>query len=178
MNRSAEEEPLEGFLQRIQPQLRAMLARHSIPPRDAEALLRDVFLTLVYKRDSIASPERWLLRNLRQRCLLFWKNRKWQLFSRLDAALVLALQESMDGTSGNPVVQELETVLATLPVACQGILRQRYGLSVKKPDEMEGSSLQVQPTIRSEDLETCLATLSKRLVDFGLLDDDASAAVH
>jgi len=180
MSRPANLEPIEGFLQRIQPKLRSMLARYSIPPREAEALLRDIFLTLAYKRESISSPERWLLRNLRQRCLLFWKDRKWQLYSRLDAALVQAIQQSIDGPKErNPIAQELETVLATLPSSCQGILRQRYGLGGERSGTIGDSPSQaLSQSTRPDEFEACLATLSKRLVEFGFLDDDTASSVH
>lgn len=169
-------EPLDKVLRRVQPQLRSMLARYSIPPKEAETLLRDVFLTFAYKRESVGLEDRWLLRNLRRRCILFWKDRKWQLYTRLDSALQQTLEDSLhDEQRRAAIVDELEMVLSSLPGPCRAFLRQRYGLQQASGGELPGLQAGLTAPFgsdRPEELEACLASLSSKLVEFGLLDDE------
>ncbi|MCB1036415.1 MAG: sigma-70 family RNA polymerase sigma factor [Acidobacteria bacterium] len=153
------EESLERFFSRVQPTLRATLARYSVPAGEAEALLKDVLLTLVYKRNSIASPERWLVQTVRHRCLTFWRRRRWQLYSRLDSALLEATAEPARAPG---LAQELDSVVGTLPRQCKGLLRDRYGLSE------EGGAR--NPSPESSELEGCLAALGRRLAERGALE--------
>ncbi len=153
------EESLERFFSRVQPALRATLARHSIPAEEAETLLKDVLLTLVYKRDSISSPERWLLQTVRHRCLTFWRRRRWQLYNKLDSAL---LESNADGPRASPLSKELDSIVGTLPLQCKGLLRDRYGLA--------NTSTSVGAPADKGKWEGCIASLGQRLVEGGVIE--------
>ena len=113
MSGSESEETLERFFHRVQPALRATLARYNIPAGEAETLLKDVLLTLIYKKDVISSPERWLLQTVRHRCLTFWRRRRWQLCDNLDSGL---LESTAEGTKAASLSRELDSIVGILPL--------------------------------------------------------------
>lgn len=181
------EESLDRLLARLQPQLRATLSRFSIPPAEAEPLLRDLFLTLAYKRESIASPDRWLLNTLRYQCTVFWRRKRWELFSNLDDAVRESLGDGLAGSEEKQRLRdELEGVIATMPVSCRGFLRSRYGLcertaetggpddrlrNAELPRETDGGALLARET---GDRERCLTAFGQRLLDLGLVNSAPS----
>jgi RNA polymerase sigma factor (sigma-70 family) len=162
-----EQDSLEALLDRARPRLGRVLARYNIPPDDAEDLLRDVFLTLIFQRDRVAEPEVWVLRTLKQQCLAYWRRRRRVLYSNLDAEL----RQSVLETGGDPERRErlrrqLAKVVDSLPGPCRALLRRRYGLDGSLSTGDPGDD-----TNSSEVSQRCLAALGKRLMESGVLDD-------
>lgn len=56
------------LLEQLWPRVKVMLEAHGVPADEAEALIQDTLLALVYKWDSIANHHYWLLKTLEQRC--------------------------------------------------------------------------------------------------------------
>lgn len=56
------------LLERLWPQVKGLLDDHGVPGDEAEALIQDTLLALLYKWESIANHEYWLLKTLEQRC--------------------------------------------------------------------------------------------------------------
>lgn len=64
----------------LEEELRAILARYQIPEVDAEELLQETAIEVLYKS---AGPEEFALRlgpALRHRCRLYWETRRWRLY--------------------------------------------------------------------------------------------------
>lgn len=166
MKQPEEKDSLEALLDRARPRLGRVLARYNIPPDDAEDLLRDVFLTLIFQRDRVAEPEVWVLRTLKQQCLAYWRRRRRVLYSNLDAELRQSVLES----GGDPerrrhLRQQLARVVDSLPAPCRALLRRRYGLGgALAPDPQDDPN-------SAEVSQRCLAALGKRLMESGVLDD-------
>ncbi len=55
-------------MERLRPQVEQLLTEHQVPKADADKLLQDMVLALLYKWDEIHNPDHWLLRTLEQRC--------------------------------------------------------------------------------------------------------------
>lgn len=56
------------LLEQLWPQVKAILENHGVPDEEAEALIQDTLLALLYKWEGIANHEYWLLKTLEQRC--------------------------------------------------------------------------------------------------------------
>lgn len=55
-------------LERLRPQVSELLEAHRVPETEAEKLVQDTLLALLYKWDDISNPDHWLLKTLAQRC--------------------------------------------------------------------------------------------------------------
>ncbi|MEM9292421.1 MAG: sigma-70 family RNA polymerase sigma factor [Acidobacteriota bacterium] len=174
---------LEELLGEIQPQLQRVLSRFSLPPAKAEEILQDVFLTFIYKRDRIESPRKWILRTLRRQCVSYWRERRRQLYSNLDAALFRALASVEDQPRARKSFHlQLDEVLDELPLRCRDLFRRRYGLASE--DGLPPQETVLFPLAEDLDpitaapgpVERCFAALGRRLVESGLLYDETSSA--
>jgi len=79
---------LEDFLRRVEPKLKRLLASYRIPIADAEDLVQDSLLKLVYRLDKVPDPELWLLGTLRRHCLMYWRGYRHRLYEAADAAIL------------------------------------------------------------------------------------------
>lgn len=55
-------------LERLRPQVQMLLEQHRVPEAEADKMLQDMLLALLYKWDEIGNPDHWLMRTLEQRC--------------------------------------------------------------------------------------------------------------
>lgn len=62
-------EPITGLVGRLDEEIEALLEGFRLGPREAEEVLRDVLLLLVYRWERIESREIWLLATLKRLCL-------------------------------------------------------------------------------------------------------------
>ncbi|MFN7961932.1 MAG: sigma-70 family RNA polymerase sigma factor [Thermoanaerobaculia bacterium] len=72
----AEQEDLSYLLQVVRPELRRVLAHYRIPYEDAEDLVQEALLRLVYKWGEVSSPQGWLVGTLRKLCGMYWRSRR------------------------------------------------------------------------------------------------------
>jgi RNA polymerase sigma factor (sigma-70 family) len=70
---------LARLLERLRPAVGAVLARHRIPPAEAEDLLQDTCLILLVKAEQVHSPEAWFLSVLRRRCAAYYRRRRLEV---------------------------------------------------------------------------------------------------
>lgn len=56
------------ILERLRPQVHTLLDRHQVPEVEADKLVQDTLMALLYKWDGIANPDHWLLKTIEQRC--------------------------------------------------------------------------------------------------------------
>jgi len=164
------EPTLDEILRRIDSQMKFVLYRYRIPEQDAEDLLQQTMLTLVFKRAQIEKPEPWILATLRNRCIMYWRRRRGEVHDAMDSAILelfadpgRPLQESRE------LRHDLEKALARLPERCQKILRLRYGLDYR-PSEVAEELGYKSSSIRKV-TNRCLAALSKQLLVAGFPAD-------
>ena len=82
------EASLELFLERTRPRLKSLFARYRIPPEDTEDILQQGLLALIYQWQNIRDPEAWLFGTLRNRCLIYWRERRRKLYDSVDGAVL------------------------------------------------------------------------------------------
>lgn len=157
---------VEQLLTAVRPHTRRVLSRYQIPTEDADDLLQETFVALVFKWRTIRNPEAWLLATLRNRCLIYWRQRQEEECEAVDTALL----DLLAGPQSPPqkvaeLRHDLNAVIARLPSACQAVLRIRYGLGCEGAEAAErlGYDLADYRRVTSQ----CLANLTRELEQAG-----------
>ena len=163
-------EDLEAVVERIKPKARQIFARYRIPPADAEDLLQEAFIVYLHKKETIRQTEPWLLGTLRKRCLVYWRTRRRRLYNAVDTAVLEAVakperpaQEIADLNS------DLKCALGKLSERCRSLLQLRYGLGCTPLETAERMGYRSSGIYKV--LERCLAALTTRLVNAGLVSE-------
>lgn len=156
-------QPVEEILGDLQPRIQHVFSRFRIPPQDAETVLHQTLLTFLYKRNNILDAERWLMGTLRNRCLLYWRDRRRRLYSSVDQALLESVAETEDSPRARgELLRDLNTALSRLPGRCRGLLWSRYreGVEGAATKSERGSQASGFSRVR----ERCLAALTRSLI--------------
>lgn len=154
-------EGLKDWLEGLRPRLSAILRTYGIPPEDAEDLLQQALLVLVYRSSSVRQPDRWLAGVLRKKCLMYWRGRRRRLDEAVD-------RETLDwlSTPTRPIqeredqLRDLSSLLAQLSPRCQRLIRLRFVLGLE-PEEV-ARRMGYQPTSMAKVTSRCLAELNAR----------------
>ena len=85
-DRSSTAEDISQVLGRVRSALERVLGSYDIPPEDAEDVLQDTYLTLLYKWEKVQCPEAWLVGTLRKKCIMYWRKRRKRIIDGMDAA--------------------------------------------------------------------------------------------
>lgn len=56
------------LIERMWPQIQEKFVAYSVPESDADTMVEDMLVALLYKWDSISNHEFWLIRTLDNRC--------------------------------------------------------------------------------------------------------------
>lgn len=164
---SEADQPFEDLLHACRGEMIRLLARYRIPHEDAEDLLQETFVALVFKWQSIRNPKAWLLSTLRNRCTLYWRKRRRDLFEAVDAAILDALAAPQEPPQARTeLLHDLNLAISRLPDRCQDLLRLRYGLGCKSSEvaeKMGEGSQEIRKLTTS-----CLVALTRELRRMGL----------
>lgn len=167
-------EPLNQLFVKVRPAMERVLRHYDIPPEDAEDILQDAQLTLLYKWEKIQSPEAWLIGTLRKKCIVYWRKRRGRLCEAVDAAILELLSKpQIPRQSRLDLSHDLQRVIVKLPQRCQSLFRLRYGLGYG-PTEV-ALKMGYQPSSIRKITNRCLAALTRELVAAGFTretDDD------
>ena len=126
---------LPAFLEAMRPRLRSILARHAIPPADAEDLLQDALLALCVSWDRVENQEAWLSGTLRFLCCSYWRKKKKVCFESMDAAAMESLPDlAIFPQSRSDVALDLEALVAKLKPRYRHLLHLRYGLGMSSAE--------------------------------------------
>src|SRR5947207_6269569 len=87
--------PFEEFLRSVEPKLKRLLAAYHIPTDDAEDVLQQALLALVYRWERVHDPESWLFGTLKQLCFMYWRGRRRRIYSAVEPAILEWLAEPM-----------------------------------------------------------------------------------
>ncbi len=163
-----QEVQLEQFLHQVRPRLKALFARYRIPPQDTEDILQQAFLALIYQWEGIRDREAWLLGTLKNRCLLYWRDHRRQLYDVVDATVLewMAKPTAPEQEQAD-IARDLGTVIGRLPERCQSLLLLRYRLGYESSEVAE--RLGYSPSSMSKITTRCLATLLRHLTAAGLV---------
>lgn len=158
-----QQQPIEEILQDLLPSIQSVFSRFHIPPPDAEAVLRQTLLTYLYKRSHILDAERWLMGTLRNRCLLYWRDRRRRLYTSVDRALLASATDMKESPhQRRDLLRDLNAVLAKLPVRYRGLLWKRYRGGLEPSEHPRQTSQADTGTERLS--EKCLAAFTRNLV--------------
>jgi hypothetical protein len=70
----------EEFRTDVEPRLKRLLAYYHIPIDDREDIVQQALLALLYHWEKIREPEPWLFGTINRKCLLYWRERRRELF--------------------------------------------------------------------------------------------------
>jgi RNA polymerase sigma-70 factor (ECF subfamily) len=161
---------LEQLLREIQPKLTQILGRYRIPAQDADDVLQETFLTLIHKWDVVRNPEAWLVVTLRNRCLIYWRNKRKYLFQAVDTAILEMLSEPVAPHQKTSELRyDLDRLISRLPGRCRSLLRLRYNLGCSSAEMAERMGYQ-KSSIRKV-TSRCLASLTRELLQAGICQD-------
>ena len=160
---------LDDLLQRVEPSLKRLLTSYRIPVPDAEDLVQQALLALLYQWETVRDPECWLMGTLKRRCLMYWRGQRRSLYRAVDAAVLdwlavppAAPQERAD------LLADLENLIDRLPRRCRLLLRLRFQLGY------EPTEVAVQLGYRASSIgkitTRCLAALNRELLCSGMGD--------
>ncbi len=160
------QDSLNQLLLASRPRLERVLRHFEIPPEDAEDILQDAQLTLLYKWEQIRSPESWLVGTLKKKCIMYWRKRRSSLCDAVDTAILdlVATPISPDQEKAE-LSFDLNRVLGNLSARCRSLLKLRYGLGYGPSEVAEQMGYRLS-SIRKV-TNRCLAALTRQLVAVG-----------
>ncbi len=151
------------LLDNFRAQARKLLARFRIPSQDAEDLLQDTLLLYLSSDPDVPCIESWLQGTLKNRCLVYWRERRRQFYRTMDLALLDSLSQPTAPSQEHRIyLAEVIRHLDELKGPCASLLKLRYQ-SDFKPSQL-ADRLGYSRTGIYKIIERCVAALSKRLL--------------
>jgi RNA polymerase sigma factor (sigma-70 family) len=159
---SEAESSLELFLKSVRPRMKTLFAHYRVPPQDTEDIVQQALLALLYQRHAVRDPEAWLMGTLRNKCLLYWRERRRKLYDAVDAAVLEVMAEPLAPEQEDADVRrDLATAIERLPERCRALLSLRYSQGYEPPEL--ALRLGYSPTSISKTTTRCLAALTRQL---------------
>lgn len=166
----------EQFLKVMGPKMKRILAGNHIPVEDAEDVLQQALLALVYQWDSIRDPESWLLGTLRRHCLMYWRNHRRRLYLAVDSTLLEWLSQPIaPPQERSDLLYDLRHMIERLPARCRSLLELRFQLGYE-PAEV-AQRLGYRDSSIGQVTNRCLAALARELVGAPVVAPLAPAAL-
>lgn len=167
----------DDFLRRMEPRLKRLLGTYRIPSDDAEDVLQQALLALLYQWDRVRDPECWLIGTLKRHCLMYWRNNKRQIYLAVDTTLLEWLSEPVaPSQERSDLLCDLENLLGRLPSRCRSLLRLRFHLGFEPPEIAR--RLGYRTSSIGKITTRCLAALSRELLAAGLNIEEPEDAVR
>ncbi len=159
----------DDFLRRVEPRLKRLLGAYRIPVADAEDLVQQSLLALLYQWETVRDPECWLLGTLKRRCLMYWRGHRRRLYRAVDSAILEWLSEPVAAPQERrDLLTDLENLIGKLPARCRSLLRLRFRLGYEPPEV--AAKLGYSPASIGKITTRCLAALNRELLASGLND--------
>ena len=155
--------PLDEFLKRVRPKLKSLFARYRVPLQDTEDILQQALLALIYHWKTVRDPEAWLMGTLRNKCLVYWRDRRRKLYDAVDATVLewIAKPEAPEQERSD-LWQDLETLISRLPARCRSMLWMRYRMGYETPEIAQ--RMGYSPNSISKVSARCVASLTEELL--------------
>jgi RNA polymerase sigma factor (sigma-70 family) len=159
----------EDFLKAVEPRLKRLLALYRIPGDDAEDVLQQALLALLYQWERVRDPESWLFGTVRRHCLMYWRTHRRRIYSAVDSALLEWLSTPIaPSQERTDLICDLESLIERLPPRCRSVLRLRFRLGYE-PIEV-AHMLGYRESSIGKITTRCLAALSRELLASGLVE--------
>ena len=158
----------DDFLKTVEPKLKRLLSTFHIPADDAEDVLQQSLLALVYQWDRVRDPECWLLGTLKRHCLMYWRTNRRRIYSAVDSTILELLSEPVAPLQERKdLLFDLESLLNRLPARCRQVLHLRFQLGYEPPEVAR--ELGYRASSIGKITTRCLAALSRELLAAGLV---------
>ncbi|HEV2854898.1 MAG TPA: sigma-70 family RNA polymerase sigma factor [Thermoanaerobaculia bacterium] len=164
----------EEFLKAVEPRLKRLLATYRIPSEDAEDVLQQALLALLYQWERVRDPENWLFGTVKRHCLMYWRARRRRIYSAVDTTILEWLsapiappQERAD------LLCDLENLIDRLPDRCRRLLRLRFRLGYEPLEAAR--EMGYRDSSIGKVTTRCLAALSRELLASGLVEELAKS---
>ena len=166
-------------MKRVEPRLKRLLATYRIPSEDAEDVLQQALLALLYQWERVRDPESWLMGTLKRHCLMYWRTHRRRIYSAVDSAILEWLSEPIAPSQERAdLLADLENLISRLPARCRDLLALRFHLGYEPPEVAR--KLGYRASSIGKITTRCLAALSRELFDSGfareISDPEAPAA--
>ena len=167
----------DEFLRRMEPRLKRLLGRYRIPVDDAEDVLQQALLALLYQWDRVRDPESWLMGTLRRHCMMYWRDKKRRIYVAMESSLLEWFSQPVaPSQERTDLLTDLDTLLERLPTRCRSLLRLRF-LRGFEPIEI-AERLGYSPSSIGKITHRCLTALSRELLDAGLTLEEPEEALR
>lgn len=153
----------DQFLKRVEPRLKRLLSTYRIPSEDAEDVLQQTLLALLYNWERVRDPEAWLIGTLKRHCLMYWRTNRRRIYSAVDSTILEWLSEPLAPSQERAdLICDLENLLGKLPSRCRSVLQMRFRLGYE-PTEV-ARKLGYRVSSIGKVTTRCLAALSRELL--------------
>jgi RNA polymerase sigma factor (sigma-70 family) len=156
----------EQFMKEMGPKMKSLLASYRIPVEDAEDVLQQALLALIYQWAAVRDPESWLIGTLRRHCLMYWRTRRRRLYSAVDTTILEWLSQPLSPPQErNDLMCDLRQMIERLPPRCRSLLELRFQLGYE-PGEV-ARRLGYRESSIAKVTNRCLAALARQLLVAG-----------
>jgi len=163
LSQPAVETPLEGFLYRTRPRIKALFTYYRIPEQDTEDILQQALLALVYRYEKVRDPEAWLLGTLRNKCMLYWREKRRKLYVAVDSAVLERMAPAAaPAQERSDLDSDLNSAMEALPQRCRSLLSLRFRQGYNPPELAE--RLGYRQSSINKITTRCLDALTRYLV--------------
>ncbi|HEY0513290.1 MAG TPA: sigma-70 family RNA polymerase sigma factor [Thermoanaerobaculia bacterium] len=160
----------EDFLKAVEPRLKRLLTVYRIPSEDAEDVLQQALLALLYQWERVRDPESWLFGTVKRHCLMYWRTHRRRIYSAVDSTILEWLSEPIAPSQERAdLLCDLESLINQLPARCRSILRLRFRLGYEPPEVAR--MLGYRESSIGKVTTRCLAALSRELLASGLVEE-------
>ena len=167
----------DEFLRRMEPRLKRLLGTYRIPVDDAEDVLQQALLALLYQWDRVRDPESWLMGTLRRHCMMYWRNKKRLIYVAMETSLLEFFSQPVaPSQEKSDLLCDLDSLLERLPRRCRSLLRLRF-LKGFEPMEI-AERLGYSPKSIGKITNRCLAALSRELLAAGMTFEEPEEALR
>jgi RNA polymerase sigma factor (sigma-70 family) len=150
--------------------MKRLLAVYRIPADDAQDVVQQTLLALLYQWEKIRDPECWVLGTLKRHCLMYWRTQRRRLYSAVDAAILEWLSQPVAPAQERAdLVADLESVIEKLPPRCQSLLKLRFRLGYEPPEV--AAKMGYRASSIGKITTRCLAALSREMMAAGITAD-------
>lgn len=157
----------DQFLKKVEPKLKRVLSSYRIPSEDAEDVLQQALLALIYQWERVRDPESWLIGTLKRHCLMYWRTNRRRIYAAVDSTILEWLSEPVaPSQERTDLLCDLENLLARLPARCRLLLQLRFQLGYEPPEVAR--RLGYRASSIGKITTRCLAALSRELLAAGL----------
>jgi len=159
----------EDFLKAVEPKLKRLLTTYHIPSDDAEDVLQQALLALLYRWERVRDPESWLFGTVKRHCLMYWRTHRRRIYNAVDSTLLELLSAPMAPSQERAdLICDLESLIDRLPRRCRAVLRLRFRLGYE-PTEV-AKMLGYRESSIGKITTRCMAALSQELLASGLIE--------